>query len=745
MQRIFTGIGRFSVRYRWMVLVGWVVAAVAVVALLPSLSSVTQNDTTSFLPANAPSGRASRLAEPLEAAGTTTVPVVVARDGAPLDAADAAGVEHLREALAAVPAVRAVKDAGRSADGQAERLTVVSTLPSRGRQQDAQTTLVHDLRAAVAGAALPAGLQAHLAGAVAVNVDNNKQSARTGARLQLLSILFIVALLVLVFRALLAPLVTLLPAALVVAMAGPLVAEATRAGLHASSVAEQMLIILVLGAGTDYGLFLVFRVREELRAGRGPREAVVEAVARVGESITFSAATVIAALLSLLAASFGVYSDLGLPLAIGIGLMLLAGLTLLPALLAVLGRAVFWPGGIRSGTGGTWARLSGRVVRHPVVTLAVGVLLFGGLAIATTGFRSAGFGGTTTAPAGSDSAAGTALLATHFPRTAANPTQLVFRLARPAWDDPAPLAEAQRRLQAAPEFRAVTGPLSPNGVPLAPDQLTKLHALLGPPADVPADGPAAYRVYRATAGYLSADGRTVQFSVVLAAGDPASTAAMRAVPAVRARTAAVARAIGATDSGVAGQAAGLYDVSDISAGDMTTVIPIAIAVIGLLLALVMRSLVAPLYLIVSVALSYFAALGLSVLLFIDVAGSAGLIFVLPFLMFIFLLALGEDYNILVMSRIREEAHRYPLREAVRRALTTTGTTVTSAGLVLAGTFGVLAFVGATTAGNTQLRDMGTGLALGILMDTFLVRTLLVPSTVILLGRWNWWPSRIGRQ
>jgi putative drug exporter of the RND superfamily len=128
-------------------------------------------------------------------------------------------------------------------------------------------------------------------------------------------------------------------------------------------------------------------------------------------------------------------------------------------------------------------------------------------------------------------------------------------------------------------------------------------------------------------------------------------------------------------------------------------------------------------------------------LFINLGGSGGLVFFLPFLMFIFLLALGEDYNILVMTRIREEAHKLPLREAVSRALTVTGTTVTSAGLVLAGSFLVLAAV-SRGSGSSQIRDIGLALALGILMDTFLVRTLLVPSTVVLLGRWNWWPSKL---
>jgi RND superfamily putative drug exporter len=203
----------------------------------------------------------------------------------------------------------------------------------------------------------------------------------------------------------------------------------------------------------------------------------------------------------------------------------------------------------------------------------------------------------------------------------------------------------------------------------------------------------------------------VQFATGLKAGDAGSTAALDAVPSIRAETARVGQPIGATDWGVGGEA---------------------------------PALLAPLYLIASVGLSYLAALGLAVLLFIDIGGSAGLTFILPFLMFIFLLALGEDYDILVMTRIREEARTLPLRDAVSRALSATGTTVTSAGLVLAGTFGVFALVGARTSGGSQFVNLAVGLSLGILMDTFLVRTLLVPSTVLLLGRWNWWPSRMSR-
>jgi putative drug exporter of the RND superfamily len=196
-------------------------------------------------------------------------------------------------------------------------------------------------------------------------------------------------------------------------------------------------------------------------------------------------------------------------------------------------------------------------------------------------------------------------------------------------------------------------------------------------------------------------------------------------------------------SGVAGEAAASYDISTTANHDLRLIVPIAIIAIGLLLALVLRSLVAPLYLIVSVLLSYLAALGVATLVFIDVGGDSGISFFLPFLMFVFLFALGEDYNILVMTRIREEARRLPLREAVVRAVGRTGSTVTSAGLILGGTFIVLT-VASSCAEASQVRAIGLGLAAGILMDTFLVRTLLVPATVILLGRRNWWPSAMGR-
>jgi RND superfamily putative drug exporter len=231
----------------------------------------------------------------------------------------------------------------------------------------------------------------------------------------------------------------------------------------------------------------------------------------------------------------------------------------------------------------------------------------------------------------------------------------------------------------------------------------------------------------------------VLYDTSLTAGGPETASALNAIRKVRAAVTSAATRIGAVDSGVAGEAPSINDVAAVSAHDLAKIIPVVLIVLALLLAIMLRSLVAPLYLVLSVGLSYLAALGLAVLAFVIIGGQAGINFVLPFFMFIFIMALGEDYNILVMSRIREEAQSMPLPEAVRRAVQATGTTVTSAGLILAGTFAVL-----TASGGTQVQEIGIGLAVGVLLDTFLVRTLLVPATVVLIGRLNWWPSKLWR-
>lgn len=742
---VFARIGAFSVRHRWAVLAGWLVATVAAIGLLPSLGGVIDNDSAAFLPPSAPSVQAAHLAATFLTGSSRTGELVAVDAGAPLSPADQAAISGIESRLRRLPLVSVVHDGATSADGRA-RTALVEFAASTGGGGPQGASAVSAVRRLVAEGA-PAGVVVHLTGPLPELVDQQAAARHTANRAELLSAVLIVVLLLLAFRAGLAPLVTLAPAGLALALAGPLIAESTRAGVQVSSLTQLLLTALVLGAGTDYGLFFMFRYREELARGSPPAAAIVRAAERVGQSITFSAATVIAALLALLLASFGLYRGVGPGLALGVLVVLMVDLTLLPALLAILGRAVFWPWRpAPRARPPWWGRVAQRVTRRPLLALGIGIAALGGLSTAVVAYSPSGFdaGGYI---AGSDSAAGQQALRTYFGTTPQDDTDVLFRLASPVWDRPAVLERAQQLLQSSGEFTAVLGPLDAGGVPLPPGALSFAYDHLGPPGDLPATPPpsvavpdALYDAYRSTASSIGPSGRTLLYTVSLRAGASDSTAALQAVPAVRRAVAEAAAAIGATRSGVAGQAASAADVSAISASDIARISPVVLVVLALLLGIVLRSLVAPLYLVASVALSYLASLGLAVLVFVVLGGQLGVNFTLPFFLFVFIMALGEDYNILVMSRIREEAARLPLRAAVANALGTTGPTVTSAGLVLAGTFGVLA---ATTSG--QVQQIATGLSLGVLLDSFVVRTLLVPSVVVLLGRHNWWPSPLGRR
>jgi len=389
-----------------------------------------------------------------------------------------------------------------------------------------------------------------------------------------------------------------------------------------------------------------------------------------------------------------------------------------------------------------------RVVRRPVVTLVAGVVMFGALAAGLIGYRTAGLTGG--APAGSDSAAGAAALAAHFPKATVGADQLLLRFTSPVWDDPSVFTQAQTQLADGLAFQSITGPLGPGRGSLSAAQLAGLHTTLGPAAALPQAQrassplpPALYQAYRQTAQFISPDGRTVQYYVVLRAGPVGSTAAADAIPQATAALAAVAHATGAQAHGVAGQDASAHDIDAASNTSLELVVPVVLALILVLLGLLLRSLVAPWYLALTVGLSYLASLGFAMIVFVHLGlgGSDGLIFVLPLLMFVFSTALGEDYNILVMSRIREEAHHTPtLSVALTRAIGITGGTVTSAGIILAGTFAVLGLAG----GSSEAQQLGFAIAFGVLLDTFFVRTLLIPSIAMLLGRWNWWPAWLSR-
>src|SRR3984957_5729796 len=713
------GLARLAIRFRYAIIAFWLVAGALCIALFPSLGSAVNTDNSSFLPASSPSVHAMNLAAPFQPTNDTTGTLVVLGKSK-LTSSDQQSITKLENKIAKDDHVVSVSDQGLSQDGQVDKAQlVISVLTSSTKA----SPTVAAIRSTMSSFALPSGLSAYLTGQLPSAVDNQNSQAHAQKLTEDLSVLVILVMLIVVFRAVLAPLVTLLPAIWVLLMSGAIIAEASKAGLQVSTITETMLTVLLLGAGTDYGLFFIMRVREEIAGAASAPQAIERAGRYVGESITFSAGTVIVALLTLLLASFGLYSGLGPALALGVALMLLAALALLPALLGVFGQAVFWPRPVRQPKKeGVYARLADRVIAHPVVTLVCGVVFLGVLGVFAAAYTSSGFGGQTTGPAGSQSANGTNVINNHYPASVANPTEVLMVYKSSVWTNLDPAQKTENGLAGQKVFASVTGPFDPNGTKLTTAQLNSLYQELGPPGKLPATEPAGtpvpsdqYDLYRSLTQFISPDGKTVQFYTALSAGSPASTAALNATPSVRRGTTSLQHSAGAIDSGVAGLAPSSYDVNTVSQSDLKEIVPIVIVLLALLLGLLLRSVVAPLYLVGT--------------------------FVLPFLLFIFLMALVEDYNILVMSRIREEAHHAPLRAAVRTAAHHTGTTVTSAGLILAATFGAAGITGATS----QIKQLGAAIALGVLIDTFLVRTLMVPAIVVLCGRFNWWPSRLARR
>jgi RND superfamily putative drug exporter len=747
---VFKYIAQFSVKFRWLILIAWLVGVPLAIWKLPSLSSVTKNDNSAFLPSNSPSQHAGDLAAPLQGGkGLSTSVMVVSRNTGPLTAADSAAVDRAEVAIRALPGVASLREQGISKDGQAREVMI--SAKSDGFSETG-LGIVSKMRTAMNNVGAPAGLTFHLTGTLPTVADQNRSNTATRDSTQKFTLIFIAVLLLLVYRAALAPLITLVPAALSLAAAGPIIAESTKIGVQISPITQLLLIVLILGAGTDYGLFLVFRVREELRAGHDPRSAVVRALTRVGEAVTFSAFTVGAALLTLLLASFGLYKGLGPALAIGLGVLLLSALTLLPALLAIFGRAVFWPSKATKGKFkfGLWGRIADRVIQHPIITLVGGLALLGSLCLGITGYRTGGLGNTAAA-SNTDSGQGTKVIEAHFPASNNDPQLVLVRYPKPVWSDLAVVSDTAKRLAAEPEFSSVSGPLNLGGAAVPAPQVAQLYKQLGPPGALPEREPkttrvppSLYLVYRTMGGFISPDGRTVQYLASLAAGPSGTHAASDAIPAARTALTSVTSAVGASDSGIFSRDAFDYDVNHMASSDLKHIVPIVLLIIGILLAILLRSLVAPWYLIATVGLSYLATLGFAMIVFVHLKpGSDGLHFILPFLLFVFCMALGEDYNILVMSRIREEAQTAPgLREAVVKAIGVTGTTVTSAGIILAGTFVVLGLAG---GGTTEVVQIAFSIAFGILLDTFFVRTLLVPSIAVLLGRWNWWPSALSRK
>jgi putative drug exporter of the RND superfamily len=460
---------------------------------------------------------------------------------------------------------------------------------------------------------------------------------------------------------------------------------AKHAGLTVNAQSAGILTVLVFGAGTDYALLLIARYREELRRHEDRHEAMAFALRRAGPAIIASAATVAIGMLCLLVAEMNSTKGLGPVAAIGIGVGLLAMITLLPALLVICGRWLFWPARPKFGTvdptaHGVWARVGGAIARRPRTVWVTTAVVLGALAFGVLDLKADGLTAEDSFVGKPDSIVGAEVLGRHFPAGTGQPVVVIST------------AAGAERTQAA--FAGTPG-----------------IADVTPP------------VVKGDRAYLT--GTLVD--------PPDSTAAEATVDRVRA---AVHKVEGA-QAIVGGQTAIILDIKRAAGHDNTRIIPLVLLVVLAILALLLRSIVAPLLLVATVVLSFATALGVSALVFHHVLGFEGADTSLPLFVFVFLVALGIDYNIFLMTRVREEASQHGTRQGAIVGLAATGGVITSAGLVLAGTFAALG-----TLPVVAFAEIGFAVAFGVMLDTIVVRSILVTALNLDIGRWIWWPSRL---
>ncbi|MGH3231256.1 MAG: MMPL family transporter, partial [Streptosporangiaceae bacterium] len=528
--------------------------------------------------------------------------------------------------------------------------------------------------------AAAAGLQAEVTGSAAESADSGGTTSQTTILLR--AVLLLAIILLLVYRS---PVLFLLPLAgsLGAVTAAKAAAHGlASAGLTVSTLTASILTVLVLGAASDYALLLIHRYRDELRHHATTQDAMAAALRKVMPTLLASAGTITAGMLCLLAAQSASLHGLGPVGAVAIVCALAAQITLLPALLLACGRWVFWPQIPRQGHGGReesrfWSWAGRQAARRPAWTTAVSVVL---LAAACAGLAVLYTNGDPVSGVKSDtgSAVGYQLLTEHYPVGDLAPVVIL-----------APPAQARAAGAAA---AATTGVAS---------------VAVGAPAG----------------GY---DSLTVTLSV-----PPYGPAGANAVQALRQD---LARA--APGSLVGGDPAVQYDISQAAHRDILVLIPLVLLVIFIIIAFLLRAVVAPLVLVLTTALSFGASFGLASLAWRYPLGFKGTEAQLPLYIFIFLVALGVDYNIFLSARIREESRQLGIRDGTQRGLAVTGGVITAAGLVMAATFTILAVLP-----SVLVAEVGIAVVIGVLVDTLLVRTVLVPASLLLIGERVWWPSR----
>ncbi|TXL60657.1 MMPL family transporter [Aeromicrobium terrae] len=682
---------------KWIVLAFWVVLLMGTAPLGAKLIDVQNNEASSWLPQSAES---TKVVE--ELTGTVSpndIPTLVvyhrssgltADDLAAMDeqAAEIREIDGVTKAGVLTPnAARALASSGQPAptlvsdDGQVGYLYLTFNFGTNGWND------IPDAADEIRDIAKIPGVTVHLAGYGGQAADAAEAFEGIDTNLIFITLGVVIVILLFTYRS---PILWLLPILSAVfaynVSAGVVYLLAKYADLTVNGQSQAILGILVIGAGTDYALLLVARYREELRRHDDRHEAMAFALHRAAPAILASAATVVVGMLCLSFAELNSTAGLGPVLAIGVAITFLVMVTLLPALLVIVGRWIFWPkrpgfGSHEPNTTGLWAKVGERISVRPRAVWSVTALL---LAAACLGLFSLNTSGLSTEDSYTkkfDSIKGQLLLTDHGLSDSSNTVQITAKTDR---------------------------------IPAVEDAIASVDGLGAPTAVKEIGHGRSY--FEATIGE-----------------DISSTAAFDIVE----NTRAAAHDVKGADARVGGGSAFYLDTKDASIRDSKVIIPIVLAVVLIILMVLLRALVAPLVLIATVVLSFGAALGLSALLFKHVFDFAGSDPGFPLFVFVFLVALGIDYNIFLMTRVREETINHDTRKGSLIALSSTGGVITSAGLVLAATFLVLG-----TIPLVFLAELGVAVALGVLLDTMIVRSVLVTALNLDLGNKIWWPSRL---
>ncbi|MDA0567654.1 MMPL family transporter [Streptomonospora sp. S1-112] len=721
------------------VAVAWIAGAGPLGSFVGRLSEVQSNDQSAFLPLNAESTEVDEVQrEFVEERGAPAFVAYSAPGGV-----DTAQVEEDARAIAGADYVDGpvVGPLTGTEDEDVAQLVVPLS-------EDADAAAaVEDLRALLADSATGPGTDVHVTGPAGFAADLSAAFAGIDGTLLAVALAAVLVILVAVYRSPLLPLVVVAASVLALALAAAVVHAAAGAGwIVLNGQSQGILFILVVGACTDYALLLVARHREALVEHRRPLDALAAAVRGTAAPILASGGTVILGVLCLLASDLESNRSLGPVAALGIGAALVAALTFLPAVLLLLGRAAFWPvlprhrpqaaagaaeaaGGAagEAGEGGgrarhrVWARVADLVGRRPRATwLATALVLVAGAAFVPT-FQAEGTSTSDIFRTEVEAVTGQEVLQRGFGTdAAATPAVIVADVGR-AED----IVAAAERVEGVSAAR----PVYPEG-----------EGPQGPPAGAQGDGPPpGVQGAEGTPGAPAPEPRVVDGRILVEADIAAPAESARAVEIVRSLRAEV-HAVPGASALVGGPDAVLLDTVETAQRDLAVVVPLVLLVVLAVLVVLLRSVVAPLLLVGTTVLSFAAALGVGAVVFNHVLGLPGADPVVPLFAFVFLVALGVDYNIFLMTRAREEAVRVGNRAGVLRALTVTGGVITSAGVVLAATFAALAVLPVLF-----LLQLAFLVAFGVLLDTLVVRSLLVPALALDIGRATWWPSRLSRR